>query len=188
MLGNVLLWDFLFHSSSKPSAFNQWCRYAFLSDQHRDLIVPVYNKLTWPTTLTKFALRHIILFTWFTALWSLPLQFGKQPYTHIYIYISLVWSNLAYCSQLWMPVLAKDIQSLEQFQCGATKYILQDYSLDYESRLVSLNVLPLMYWLELQDLAFFVKSIKYPTMLPLFLQTHNLPLPTNYAKNPIKHL
>ena len=145
MLGNVLLWDFLFHSSSKPSAFNQWCRYAFLSDQHRDLIVPVYNKLTWPTTLTKFALRHIILFTWFTALWSLPLQFGKQPYTHIYIYISLVWSNLAYCSQLWMPVLVKDIQSLEQFQCGATKYILHDYSLDYELRVGSLNVLPLMY-------------------------------------------
>ena len=97
-------------------------------------------------------------------------------------------SNLAYCSQLWMPVLAKDIQSLEQFQCGATKYILQDYSLDYESRLVSLNVLPLKYWLELQDLAFLVKSIKYPTMLPLFPQTHNLPLPTNYAKNPINHL
>ena len=116
-----------------------------VSDKHCDLGILVNNKLTWMTTATKLAWSHTILFTWFTALWA------------------LVQSNLVYCSQLWRPILIKDIQSLEQLQCGATKYILQDYSSDYELRLVSLNMVPLMYWLELQDLAFFVKSIKYPS-------------------------
>ncbi len=76
------------------------------------------------------------------------------------LYLSLVRSHLVYCSQLWRPHLAKDILSLEQIQRRSTKYILQDYTSDYKSRLVPLNLLPLMYWLELQDITFFVKSLK----------------------------
>ena len=56
----------------------------------------------------------------------------------------------------------KDIVCLEKVQRRATKYILSDFSTDYKSRLRSLHLLPLMYWLELQDLIFLVKSIKDP--------------------------
>ena len=44
----------------------------------------------------------------------------------------------------------------------ATKYILSSSNLSYKQRLTTLQMLPLMYWLELQDIIFFVKSIKEP--------------------------
>ena len=39
----------------------------------------------------------------------------------------------------------KDITVLEGVQSKATKFILNDYSSDYKSRLQSLRLLPLMY-------------------------------------------
>ena len=61
------------------------------------------------------------------------------------LYLILVWSRLTYCSQLWRPHLLKDICTLERVQRRATKYILNDYSSFYKSRLVKLDLLPLMY-------------------------------------------
>ena len=40
----------------------------------------------------------------------------------------------------------KDIETLEKIQRCATKYIVSDLSLDYRGRLVSLQLLPLMYF------------------------------------------
>ena len=40
------------------------------------------------------------------------------------LYISLVRSQLMYCSQIWRPNLVQDIQLLERVQRRATKYIL----------------------------------------------------------------
>ena len=48
-----------------------------------------------------------------------------------HLYIVLVRSQLAYCSQLWRPHLIKDIKSLERIQCRATKSILHHYSSEY---------------------------------------------------------
>ena len=44
-----------------------------------------------------------------------------------------------------------------------TKYILNDFTSCYKTRLLKLNLLPLMYMFELQDLLFTIKSIKSPT-------------------------
>ena len=79
------------------------------------------------------------------------------------LYLSLVRSRLTYCSQIWRPHLIKDIICLEKVQRRATKYILNNFSIDYKTRLKSLQLLPLMYWLELQDLMFLVKCIKDPS-------------------------
>ena len=79
------------------------------------------------------------------------------------LYLTLVKSHLSYCSQLWRPRFLKDIQSIEQVQRKATKYILNDYTSDYTTRLLSLNLLPLMYRFELQDIMFLVKHLKYPS-------------------------
>ena len=78
------------------------------------------------------------------------------------LYVSLVRSHLTYCSQLWRPRLIKDIKRLEQVQRRCTKFILQDYSSTYKSRLRALNLLPLMLWYELQDIMFLVKCLKEP--------------------------
>ena len=61
------------------------------------------------------------------------------------LYISLIRSQLLYCSQVWHPFLIKDISLLEHAQRRATKYILNDYQSSYKSRLLNLKLLPLMY-------------------------------------------
>ena len=70
------------------------------------------------------------------------------------LYIAVIQSQLQYCSILWRPQLIKDIITIERIQCRATKYILNDYTSSYKSRLQQLNHLPLMYNFELQDLMF----------------------------------
>ena len=70
---------------------------------------------------------------------------------------------MLYCSQLWRPQLIKNITILEHVQRRATKYILNDYTSSYKSRLQQLQMLPLMYVYELNDMMFLIKSLKYPT-------------------------
>ena len=72
------------------------------------------------------------------------------------LYPTLVRSRLTYvhCSQLWRPYFLKDISILERIQKRKTKYILNDYHSPYKTRLIQLDVLPLMYQYELSDLLF----------------------------------
>ena len=85
---------------------------------------------------------------------SIPVNSKKQ------LYISLIRSQFMYCSVLWKPYLIKHIQLIERVQRRATKYILNDYTSDYKSRLLKLHILPLMYTLDLNDIMFFIKSLK----------------------------
>ena len=78
------------------------------------------------------------------------------------LYISLLRSHLSFCSQVWKPQYVKDIQMLERIQRRATKYILNNYSMDYKSRLTSLHLLPISLWLDLHDLLFLVKCLQDP--------------------------
>ena len=75
----------------------------------------------------------------------------------------LVKSQISYCSEIWRLHLLKDIQTLENIQRRATKFILSDFSSDYKSRLLSINMLPLMMQFELSDIMFFIKSLKEPS-------------------------
>ena len=76
------------------------------------------------------------------------------------LYISLVRSQLVYCSQIWRPFQVKEIKLLEDVQCRATKFILNDYTSSYKSRLLKLKLLPLSMIYELKDVCFFVKSFQ----------------------------
>ena len=78
------------------------------------------------------------------------------------LYLSLVRSQLTYCSQVWRPRLIKDLTSLERIQRRATRFILNDFSSTYRDRLITLNLLPLLYLYELLDLLFFIKCLKFP--------------------------
>ena len=79
------------------------------------------------------------------------------------LYLSLIRSQLTYCSQIWRPFLRKDILFIEKIQRRATKYILNDYNSSYKSRLIQLKLLPLMYLFDFNDLIFFIKSYKSPS-------------------------
>lgn len=51
---------------------------------------------------------------------------------------------------------------LEKVQHWATKFILQDHLLGYKSRWMELNLLPISYWLEFQDIMFLIKYLQDP--------------------------
>ena len=103
------------------------------------------------------------------------------------LYISLVRSQLTYCSVVWRPHLIKDITTLEKIQRRASKYIL---SSDYKSRLTSLNMLPLMMQLELYDILLLIllshSSIHRShstslTLCPSVLAPPDLQLTSNFS-------
>jgi len=71
------------------------------------------------------------------------------------LYISLITSQLLYCSQVWCPFLIKDILLLEHAHSEkSNKIILNDYHSSYKSRLLSLKLLSLMYIYEINDIMF----------------------------------
>lgn len=123
----------------------------------RDLGVTVSGNLSWSNHINQlcskaYASLHLIRRT----ISSSSVTLKKQ------LYFLLVRSKLTYCSQLWRPRLVKDINCLERIQRRSTKYILNDYFSDYKARLIQLNMLPLMYWFEIQDVMFVIKCIKEP--------------------------
>lgn len=70
------------------------------------------------------------------------------------LYIALVRSRLEYASVVWSPHTKRNINNLEQVQGRATRFILgRDYS-EYEG-LSKLNLLPLKYRREINNLVFF---------------------------------
>ena len=54
--------------------------------------------------------------------------------------------------------------NIERVQRRATKYILNDYTSCYKTRLIKLKLFPLMYLFEIQDILFAIKSIKTQTI------------------------
>ena len=75
------------------------------------------------------------------------------------LYIAWVGSHLEYASVVWSPHTKRNINNLAQVQRRATRFILgRDYS-EYK-RLSKLNLLPLKYWREINDLVFFFKCLK----------------------------
>jgi len=150
-----------FSSGSSSIAFNYTINNNLISAQEhqRDLGVIMSSDLSWKEhmlTISSRAYRTLSLI-------RRSFSAGHSPQTKRLLYLSLVRSQLTYCSQIWRPHLLKDILALEQIQRRATKYILNDYSSDYRSRLVHLNILPLMMQLELHDIMFFVRCLKGPT-------------------------
>ena len=145
-------------SSSTPTTYLIDGQPIKLVEKHKDLGILVQNRLSWSDHITSICakayrslhvIRHSISST------SSNLRFS--------LYLSLVRSKLSYCSQLWRPRLIKDIICLERVQRRATKFVLNDVSTDYKSRLISLHLLPLMYWFELQDFMYLIKCMKDPS-------------------------
>ena len=128
-------------------------------DSLRDLGVLVSDNLSWSAHYDLLCSRAYqilgLLKRVFNNVFSIA---GKKR-----LYISLVRSQLTYYSVVWRPHFIKDITTLEKIQHRATKYILSYFSSDYKSRLISLNMLPLMMQLELYDILLFIKSLKYPS-------------------------
>ena len=141
-----------------------------ISQEVPDLGIIVNNKLSFSPhykSICSKAYKTLFMVRRTLRLTSAPVSIKKQ------IYLTLVRSKLTYCCQLWRPYLIKDITMLENVQRRATKFITSDNESDYKSRLLKLDLLPLMHWYELQDLLFLIKCLTtsmYMIMLNLLAQ------------------
>ena len=83
------------------------------------------------------------------------------------LYTAWVRSRLEYASVVWSPHTIRNINNLVQVQRRATRFILgRDYS-EHE-RLSKLNLLPLRYHREINDLVYFFKCFKNVYKLNIF--------------------
>ena len=124
----------------------------------KDLGVLISYDLCWSQHLSKIvanAMRQLFLIR--RSFRTSCIQAKKL------LYISLIRSQLQYCSQLWRPRLIKDLQFIERVQRWSTKYILNDFKSDYRTRLQLLRLLPLSMQMEMSDILFFVRSVKSPS-------------------------
>ena len=130
-----------------------------VSKSNRDLGVILSSDLSWSAHV------HYITSKAYKMLGLIRRSFSSSipVSTKKILYISLVRSHLLYCSVVWRPHLRKDILLIERVQRRATKYILNDFKSNYRSRLVSLQLLPLSMTLELNDIIFFLKSVREPS-------------------------
>ena len=123
------------------------------SNQQKDLGIIISSNLSWSHHASKITSKAYkilgLLRRTFCSTNNVP--------TKKRLYISLVRSQLLYGSQIWRPLQLKDMKPIESLQRRATKYILNDYTSDYRSRLIKLQLLPLSMLLELNDICFFCK-------------------------------
>ena len=120
------------------------------------LIVSAY--FNWPQLITSRAYKMLgLLRRVFSSSVALP---AKRS-----LYTSLVRSQLLYCSQIWHPYLLVDVKAIELVQRRATKFIVNNTSIDYSYRnqLIHFKLLPLMMELEIADRMFLIKSMRSPT-------------------------
>ncbi len=124
-------------------------------EKHRDLGQFHQQNLGWSyhyDHISGKAYRHLSLI-------RRTFSFSTLASIKLKLYLSLVRSQLSYCSQLWRPAFLKGIKSLERIQRRTTRYVLGCESggskLTYRERLIKLKLLPLMYHFELADIMFF---------------------------------
>ena len=127
-------------------------------DSVKDLGIVMSSDLTWSKHL------DFIIAKSYKQLGLLRRTFGVSigVDTKKSLYLSLVRSQLSYASQIWRPQLIRDIVRLEKVQRRASRFILPHSSLCYKERLTTLKVLPLMMWLEIADVMFFIKQLRDP--------------------------
>jgi len=126
------------------------------TDSTKDLGITVTQSLTWDSHYKVISSKAYKILRLIRRSFSSsgPVLSRRK------LYISLVQSQVLYCSPIWRPCLIKHINMLERIQRQATKWILNDYQSSYRCRLMSLHLLPLMYIYELNDVIFFIKSYK----------------------------
>ena len=73
------------------------------------------------------------------------------------LFTALVRSDVEYGSPLWSGTSKRNLQLLEGVQRRATNYILRYPDQDYDGRLTKLDLLPLSYRREINDLCFFFR-------------------------------
>lgn len=130
-----------------------------LTDNMTYLGIMIAKKLTWNVHIKKVvskANKHLWL-----CIRTLGFNAETKPKT--ICYMAMVCSILGYGSVIWSPTYKFLIIMVESIQRQATNYIVSNprrphpRHLDYKTRLIQLNLLPLTYRREIIDIQFFLK-------------------------------
>jgi hypothetical protein len=124
-------------------------------NMYNDLGVQVSSNLKWDThinTCVKRANQRLGLIKRVTG-------YSCNSEVKLLCYTALVRPLLEFNSQVWSCSSRKIIKTIESVQRRASKYILNDFISDYQTRLVKMNLLPLSYRREYLDIVFFYNSL-----------------------------
>jgi len=125
-------------------------------DSYNDLGVHVQHNLSW----NSHVLKKISTCNSRLAMIKRSVGFNAPFTVKLNLYRSLVIPHLDYCSQVWAPHTRLYLRKVEGVQRRATKYICNDYELNYNDRLTHTNLLPLCYRRELFDILFLFKCFR----------------------------
>ena len=126
--------------------------------QHKDLGILMSSDLHGRPISPQSPPKRTKSFDYLTSLCVLVAAHQQRKCS---TYHALVRSQLVYCLQVWRPSLVEEIKTFEDVQRSATKFILNDYISDYRTHRHKLHImLPLSMLHELNDICFFVKSLK----------------------------
>ena len=138
-----------------------------INDFQKDLGLVVSNDLSWENHYNHIIPCAYKILGLIRRLFSPSLNLSVK----IKLYLTLVHSQLMYCTPIWRPYLHKDIQNIERIQHRATKFILNDYDSNYKTWLLTLKLLPLMYLFELQDTFFLLNHLNIQLKASIFFIT-----------------
>ena len=90
-----------------------------------------------------------------------PCPFLRETRVRRALYLAMVKSPLCYASEIWSPHINAHKLQLESVQRRATRWIMlvRKRELNYKDRHLKLNLLPLSYSREINDLVYFYKAL-----------------------------
>lgn len=130
------------------------------NDKEKDLGLVVSANLNWQSHYQLISSKAYKVLGLLRRVFSNSISVSAK----LSLYISLVRSQLLYCSLIWHPYLLKDIRALELVQRRATKFIVNYSDSDYRNWLISLKLLPLMMEYEIADIMFLMKCLKFSSV------------------------
>ena len=123
------------HISFKPkfvSSYNLSDTAISITDFQKDLGLVVSNNLSWENHYNHIIPRAYKILGLIRRSFNPSLNLSVK----MKLYLTLVRSQLMYCTPTWRPYLHKDIQNIERIQRCATKFILNDYDSNYKTWLL----------------------------------------------------
>ena len=130
----------------------------------KDLGITVTNKLSCSPQISTIVAKANIMHGFLCKHCSTYIGTNQKTL----LYLTFVRSHLSYPSEIWAPQSRVSdlrlLEHLEGIQRRATRAILgcnsdPNHRPSNKSRLISLNLLPILHWLDCRDLFFFYKSL-----------------------------
>ena len=142
------------------------------TETENDLGVTVTSKLNWNEHCNKLYSKANMML----GLTKRTAHFVNNEKQRRVLYLSLVRSQFGHCSPVWKPTSKTLIEKLESLQKRSIKWILSEELYSYSAHVYFqkcklLNILPLQFWLVLNDLILFQKIVNRlcPISLPSYL-------------------